>query len=215
MSNGMASQHRIELYIEKYMPPWKRTAPGFFLEIGCWDGSLISQTLWLEKQKGWHGVCVDPFPRNFEDRSCIVVPKAISQYGLPRDFVKVSRDRRPSHGDVSYFSGFKDRIGVHWDLIKSHCDYEIIQIETITMQDLYRDYQIPDYVDFLSIDVEGAEMEILQGIDWDHRSFGMIVFEHNEDSDVMVRGGVLLSAAGYVRVESLRCDDIYLNKSLL
>lgn len=209
------SQHRIESYIDRYMPPWTRKTPGCFLEIGCWDGEMISQTYWLEKQLGWTGVCVDPFPRHFEKRSCQVMEKAISQHGLPRDFIKVSRDRRPGYGDVSYFSGFRDRISTHWDLIKEHCDYEVIEIPTITMEDLYKQCNIPAYVDFLSIDVEGAEMEILQSIHWDEWKYGMIVFEHNESADVIVRAGTLLGAAGYVRVESLRCDDIYLNVDLL
>lgn len=209
------SQHQIEKYIDKYIPPWKRDRPGFFLEIGCWDGQMISESLWLEKQKGWSGVCVDPFPRNFENRSCLVCANAISADGLPREFIKVSRDRRPGYGDVSYFSGFRDRVGVHWELIREHCDYQIIEIQTITMENLYREYNIPNRVEFLSIDVEGAELEILQSIQWDRWSYGMIVFEHNGAEDVIIKAGTLLSSAGYIRVESLRCDDIYLNKDLL
>ena len=91
----MTSQHNIETFLAGFF-----TKPGFFLEIGCWDGEQISQTSYLEKKKDWKGLCVDPFPKNFTNRSCELCDKAISKDGLPRKFVKVSIDRR-NGGDVS------------------------------------------------------------------------------------------------------------------
>src|ERR671925_1346918 len=83
--------------------------PGTFLEIGCWDGELMSQTAYLERERGWTGLCVDPFPIHFEQRSCMVCAKAVSADGQPRTFLKVSIDRRYG-GNVSYFSGFKESV---------------------------------------------------------------------------------------------------------
>lgn len=177
--------------------------PGTFIEIGCWDGEHISQTAELELL-GWSGVCVDPFARNFEKRKCTVVNKAVSKDGLQREFVKVSIDRRHG-GDVSYFSGFKDNIAVHWDLISEHCDYEIINIDTVKFSDL----PIKEHTNFLSVDVEGSELEIFQSIDFDKYSFDVIMFEHNEvDTGV----GKLLQSKGYNLYKSLVIDDIYVNE---
>jgi FkbM family methyltransferase len=184
--------------------------PGTFLEIGCWDGEMISQTAYLERERGWTGVCVDPFPRNFRRRSCRVCEKAISRDGKPRLFVKVSRDRRHK-GDVSYFSGFKDAIATHWPLISEHCDYEEMGIETITVSDLYARYDLPDYIDFLSVDTEGSELEIFQNIDFTVRSFGLIVFEHNENETVKQEIGKILTGHGYKLLESWRVDDVYVH----
>jgi len=210
------SQHEIEKYLEKFF-----NKPGFFLEIGCWDGELISQTAWLERERGWIGVCVDPFARGFEGRGCTVVRKAIvspspcpSDIPLPqgerggREFVKVSVDRRDG-GDVSYFSGFRDAIAVHWDLISQFCDYEIVEVETITLEELWREYELPAHVDFLSVDTEGSELEIFESIDFDKWHFGLIVYEHNGDQFAKERIGELLRRAGYVCVEELRVDDVW------
>jgi hypothetical protein len=82
------SQHQIESDLVALFPNG-----GYFVEIGCWDGELISQTAVLERA-GWRGICVDPFPRNFEERSCKLIKKAVSRDGLPREFVSVSIDRR-------------------------------------------------------------------------------------------------------------------------
>src|SRR5574342_922137 len=95
------SQRGIEKYLERFFD-----GPGTFLEIGCWDGELISQTAWLERERGWTGVCVDPFARGFEGRGCRVCRKAVvgvrADARPARTFVKVSVDRRHG-GDVSYF----------------------------------------------------------------------------------------------------------------
>jgi FkbM family methyltransferase len=201
------SQHKIEKYLDENF-----TEPGTFLEIGCWNGEIISQTLYLEREKGWTGLCVDPFPSNFEQRQCKLCQKAVSLDGLPRAFIKVSIDRRYG-GDVSYFSGFKDRLAAHWPLIVEFCDYEEVQVETITFTQLCADYAMPKHIEFLSVDVEGAELEIFKSIDFSQYSFGLIVFEHNEDPMVREQVGEILCRNGYALLASLRVDDIYYRPS--
>ena len=197
------SQHEIEKYLDKQF-----SSPGFFLEIGCWDGELISQTAWLEREKGWIGLCVDPFPVHFENRTCRVCERAISRDGEPRAFIRVTIDRK-NGGNVSYFSGFKNTIQTHWPMIEASCDYEELEIKTITIARLYEKYSLPQHVEFLSVDTEGSELEIFQSIDFDRYSFGLIVFEHNENEVIKNGVGEILHGHGYQLLDSLRCDDIY------
>lgn len=201
----MSSQHGIESYIEKFFP-----RPGFFLELGCWRGEQISQTYELEKA-GWKGLAVDPFPSDFENRTCQLCQKAVSKDGKKRDFIKVSIDRRYG-GDVSYFSGFKNTLKTHLSLIQNHCNYEEIQVETITIDDLYKQYNLPKYIEFLSVDVEGAEVEIFESIDLKKYSYGLIVFEHNGNEEVKKKIGKKLK--GYRLYDSLDVDQIYINGNL-
>jgi len=200
------SQHEIEKYLDEIFKE-----RGFFLEIGCWQGELISQSAYLEREKGWSGLCVDPFPVSFEARTCRVCDKAISKDGLPRAFIKVSIDRRYG-GDVSYFSGFRENVEEHWNLIYQWCDYEEITIPTITMENLYDVYDLPKHIEFLSVDVEGAELEIFQSIDFGRWSYGMIDFEHNGNAKTRKAIGSILSSAGYVPLVELYVDDIWVKK---
>lgn len=199
------SQGNIERVLEQVFP-----SPGFFLEIGAWSGEHFSQTAYLERERGWRGVCVDPFPSGFEHRSCQVCARAISADGQPRAFLKVSTDRRYG-GDVSYFSGFKEVVerSIHWPVISQHCNYEELQLETITMDQLYKTYDLPDYIEFLSLDIEGAELELLQSMNWNARRFGLIAFEHNMDQTVRQQIGEILEAHGYRLFEAWEYDDLY------
>lgn len=192
--------------VEKFLPEMYPNG-GKFLEIGCWDGRLISNTAYLETI-GWTGVCVDPFPRNFEGRTCNVIPGAVAGVAGKRDFVKVTIDRRYG-GDVSYFSGFLDTIDRDpkiWELIKEHCDYEIISVDTIAINDLLSG----EHFDFLSIDTEGSELEILSWIDYDKYSFGVILVEHNNNEDKRGSINQLLTLNGYALFGSTDIDDLYL-----
>lgn len=203
------SQHHIELYLDHFFKE-----PGFFLEIGAWKGDTLSQTLYLEREKGWQGVCVDPFPSNFEDRTCRVIARAISGDGTPREFVKVGIDRA-NGGDVSYLSGFRDSLGRHAPLIWDSCEYKIITVETVTPLQLFEEYSLPKLIEFLSVDVEGAELEFFEGLDFFRTRFGLIVFEHNENGVVRNGVGRILQEKGYVKFQELYLDDIYVAKDLL
>ena len=82
-------------------PEWVLTTPhgdkpGFFLEVGCADAELISNTALLEKH-GWRGIAIDPFPRNFSEttRPRTVVERALvaSEAGREVAFAVCKEDR--------------------------------------------------------------------------------------------------------------------------
>lgn len=194
----------------------------FYIEIGCWDGELISQSKFLE-EKGWKGICIDPFPRNFEKRNCILIDKAID--GLhtgKKPFIKVSIDRRYG-GDVSYFSGFKETIqngkaynnDTIWNLIQTHCDYEEIEVNTISVRDFFNTYNIPHHVEFLSVDTEGSEYNILKEINYEEYSFDFIMAEHNNSTESKYGIKNLLESKGYTLCKGTHIDDIYINNTLI
>jgi hypothetical protein len=107
----------------------------------------------------------------------------------------------------------KDSIQAHWPLISEHCDYEEIAIKTKPVKEFFK--HLPTYIHFLSVDTEGSELEIFQSIDFSKYSFGLIVFEHNENNKVRDEIGKILDANGYSLYKDLRIDSIFLNKNLL
>jgi FkbM family methyltransferase len=185
---------------------------GFYLEIGAWDAKHLSQSYHLE-QLGWKGLCVDPFPKRFERRKCEVCNKAISSDGKPREFVKVTIDRRHG-GDVSYFSGFRDSLNLHFMTIMQHCDYDIVEVDTITISKLYEYYNLPNYIDFLSVDVEGAEIEVFCGIDLEQYRFGVIMFEHNMVAGTKQYIAASLERNGYRHLLDTDIESIFVSEEI-
>lgn len=204
--------------LEGFMDRIYGARTGFFLEIGCWDASNLSQTLYLEQQ-GWKGLCVDPFPRGFENRKCMICNKAVSSNGKDREFLWVTTDKR-NGGDVSYLSGFKDSVNAHLPFIQENCNYTETVVETITVPQLYRKYKLPSYIEFLSVDVEGAEVEVFSGFNLDYYRFGVITFEHNGNGNVQSYIGRLLERRGYrfsmtISLAGFETDDVYISGGLL
>jgi hypothetical protein len=71
-------------------------------------------------------------------------------------------------------------------------------VETITLADLLRYHSAPREIDFLSIDVEGAEYDILSGFPFEEYKFNFIVVE--QKGDMAFRMSDLLRKFGYKQV---------------
>jgi hypothetical protein len=72
------------------------------------------------------------------------------------------------------------------------------KVQTISLLDLLKKYQAPKFIDYLSIDTEGSEFEILNAFNFNEYTFGIITVEHNFTfrRDMIYE---LLSKNGYVR----------------
>ena len=87
---------------------------------------------------------------------------------------------------------------------------ESYRVSTISLVDLLGKHGAPREIDYLSIDTEGSEFEILEAFDWQAYRFKVITCEHNHDR---ARSPIhrLLTAQGYRRVlvECSEWDDWY------
>ena len=83
-------------------------------------------------------------------------------------------------------------------------------VSTVSLNDLLEEHQAPSLIDYISIDTEGSEFDILNSLDFDKWSFRTLTVEHNfaEQRDHIYQ---LLTANGYLRVntEMSRFDDWY------
>jgi FkbM family methyltransferase len=181
---------------------WKRN--GFFVEFGATDGVLLSNSWLLEKHFGWSGICAEPNPKFFErlqqNRSC----------RLSSDCVFRSSGEQMKFVLADAFGGLED-LGQDDQHVDKRNDYaavgEVITVTTLSLMDLLEQQGAPQLIDYLSIDTEGSELAILEGIDWNRYQFRCISVEHNfteQRLDIQK----LLEAQGYERREA-QWDDWY------
>lgn len=171
---------------------------GFFVEFGATDGITSSNTYLLEKHFAWTGILAEP-ARRFGDQLRTNRSVSISNECVWKESGKnllFLEAKVPELSTLSIFRG----ADLNRRSQKKAASYEV---KTITLEDLLRRFNAPRVIDFISIDTEGSEFEILQAFDFSKHVFNAICVEHNySKSRKLIRD--LLTSNGYVQV----CDDI-------
>jgi len=183
----------------------KRKTDGFYIDIGAHDGVTISNTYFFE-QIGWKGICVEPLPEIFvklqKNRKCELINTAIAdKCNNNAIFNKVLGPDMLSGLDSNMTITQKERIKNEKGAV------EHINVKTITFDMLMQNYQNNFYIDFLSLDVEGAEMSILKTINFEKYSFGIITIENNEPDNILVE---YMQKQGYCVYCKTGCDIMFI-----
>ena len=139
---------------------------GIFIEFGAYDGVIFSNTYLLEKQFGWSGILIDPIPSHYEsmklNRQCKLIHGAIT--AEKQDSVLI--EELPA----SDLSRFVEKRGI---FKKTH------EVKAFTLQEVIDQNLSPISIDFLSIDIEGNDIDILKSLDLSRYNINAVCVEHN------------------------------------
>lgn len=153
---------------------------GFFVEFGATDGILLSNTYLLESVFKWNGICAEPNPKLFKqlckNRKCTVSNDCIGpKTGESFNFILAD-----AYGGIERYA-FDD---VHSEKRQNYKDVnECIMLETISLEDFLRKHKAPKEIDYLSVDTEGSEIDILKNFPFDEWKIKSITVEHNNSSN--------------------------------
>lgn len=185
---------------------------GYFVEFGACDGRSLSNTRLLEEDYGWTGILAEPNPvwhdalqanrRVLIDRRCVAARSGETVDFLSTDAIpELSRMADIVPDDVHERNGNRDRQTRY-------------QVCTVSLNDLLDQHGAPDVVDYLSVDTEGSEYEILRHADLTRRRFRLISVEHAGEVSKRDQIFALLEGAGYRRwmPELSRWDDWYVHQ---
>jgi FkbM family methyltransferase len=145
---------------------------GYFVEIGGADGKVHSNTFFLEKKYDWKGIVVEPAIINKKNlqknRNCNICFNAVHEYtDVKLDFLET---KNPNLSQLTKYN----KIDGH-----NRSDYKKYQVSTISLMDLLIKYKAPRIIDYLSIDTEGAEYDILKKFNFNKYKIKIITIEHN------------------------------------
>lgn len=180
---------------EKIYPDLK---DGYFLDVGSGHGTIGSNTKALE-DRGWNGICVDPFPTHMEGRRCLMVREVVSS--SPGQVVKFH-----THEGLG---GIADTLGKWKDEAQKS---PAVELTTTTLGEILSRSKAPAFIHFLSIDIEGAELDALKGIPFDRYQFGSMAIEHNEEEPKRSDIVAFLDSKGYRRSFTYKQDDFFVPK---
>ena len=182
---------------------------GFFLEIGACDGFKLSNTLALERHS-WKGIVSEPNPtwhNKLINRKCIISKKAVfSKSGLKLKFESVEK-----HPELSGLKQCLEKDNNH----ELRNNSNTIEVETISLNDLIEENASESNIDYISIDTEGSEYEILKNFNFKKYNVEIFTVEHNfieKKRDLIF---ALMTSHNYVRVFTniSQWDDWYIKKN--
>lgn len=139
-----SSQHGEDRWIIENLKP----APGYFLDIGAFNGVTCSNTLAFE-DLGWHGICVEPDPIMAAQctlaRKCEILCAAVGKsLTNPTAFFINPQDRGLS--------------SLHWKKRNATPEEKHILVPVLGLDEVI--LCCPEGCDLLSIDTEGTELEV-------------------------------------------------------
>jgi FkbM family methyltransferase len=179
---------------------------GYFVEFGSADGINLSNSFILENDFSWTGILAEP-ARVWHDKVKSNRPNSIIEtkcvWKSSGEILLFNETKTPELSTVDSYS-YSDS---HFNSRKNGNRYEV---KTISLNDLLETHKAPRNIDYLSIDTEGSEFEILNSFNFGDYDIKVITCEHNygENRDKIYS---LLVSKGYVRkYESVSLfDDWY------
>uniref|UniRef100_A0A6C0F9A7 Methyltransferase FkbM domain-containing protein n=1 Tax=viral metagenome TaxID=1070528 RepID=A0A6C0F9A7_9ZZZZ len=174
------SQDKQDKYLETNI--FKGYKNGFFIDIGAHDGKCINNTLYFEENNNWRGVNVEPIKKVYDRLvvnrpNCININCAVCNNDGKTEFIC-------NTGYTEMISGIKDTFDhrhkqrLQRENKKYGSTTEIIEVETKKLETICDSHKI-SHINYLSIDVEGAEFEVIKSINFDKVYIDVIGFENN------------------------------------
>lgn len=188
---------------------------GIFVEFGASNGITFSNSYYFEKNLDWTGICIEPIEKTFEqlqkNRKCNTIHGAITTNPSLQETFLLQLSP-----NLELLSGLIDTMD---DRHLKRIDKEIelhggtsekTKIPCYTLNYLLDKYQYKN-IDYLSIDTEGGELDIIKSIDYDKFNFHVIGVENNYFENIF-REWFTKNQPSYEYWKTIGADDIFINK---
>ena len=193
LEDTLRGQDDQPLYAEKILKKhniWDPVKPGFYIEAGAAGGELYSNTLYFEMKYNWTGLLVEPSPiwwkeLKSKNRNAWILPHCLSTekkvhlidfYSFSEDFVDFAFMSRTDM-DHDFYENFKAN--------HPHALYKL-KVQCFPLQAVLKAMDLPK-VQYFSLDIEGAEYDVLKTIDFNVVDFSVFSIEIEDDNDNVMR----------------------------
>lgn len=197
-------QHGEDRHIQEFFAPDHK---GVCIDVGANEPVSGSNTYYFE-QKGWKVYSIEPNPycvQRLKEHRQNVFNLAISDKNQKDVTFTICTLNNGEQGAIS-------SLEIDEKLLQAHHMYspklEKITVETKTLDTFIEENNIIE-IDFVSIDTEGTELDVLKGFDINKFSPKLFIIENNYDSADIAE---YLKDFGYVRVKRVAVNDFYVKQ---
>lgn len=178
---------------------------GYFVEFGATNGISTSNTYLLESAFGWRGILAEPAKRWHKElmanRSCNIDTACVWTHS--NRILQFAEEEIGERSTLEMYGRLAQKN-------QQRKPRRVYDVPTISLNDLLVKHSAPNIIDYLSIDTEGSEYDILSSFDFSRFQFRVITCEHNhtQSRDKLYD---LLNSHGYVRKfeQFSKVDDWY------
>lgn len=178
----------------------KNKKNGIFLDIGANDGILTSNTALLEFEYDWHGICIEANPDLIpalltnRPRSKIINSAVWHESKIVEFEIPINNVRKTKGDLLSRITNLtRNSPNYKKDTITKKIQ---IQAKPVT-QILKETIGLPCTIDYMSLDIEGAEMEALKSIDFSLINIEFMTIEHGDRPGYLEEIKLYLEKFGY------------------
>jgi FkbM family methyltransferase len=159
--------------------------PGYYVELGAADGISQSNTKHLEVWRRWSGILIEPSPINFgklievRSKSNLFVNAGCVSFGFPQPTITLTYSNLmtiPLEGN-SDIPNSRAHAKSGQKFLRGNETVHEFEVEAKTLNSILDEAKAPNVIDFMSLDVEGSEMEVLQGVDHTKYRFKWVLIE--------------------------------------
>jgi FkbM family methyltransferase len=191
-------------------------ASGFFVDVGAFDGAFLSNSLSFEQQ-GWSGICVEPTPKFFEycqsrrpHSVCLNVACVGDDQVTSVDFKVEKLGLTSGIGVDAQDSGLRN---LYRSVQTDFDGFDTLTVPARTLNSILGEHLPPGCeIDFISLDVEGAELDVLRGLDLVRYAPKVLVVEANTPEEAALLNTYLVTDNGYIQARAEKWNYFYVRR---
>jgi FkbM family methyltransferase len=196
------SQFGEDIYMNTLFP---ENYKGVCVEVGAYDGITDSNTLFFEK-KGWSCLCIEPIPSQYENCKAIrknAINCAISDSNKEDIPFYICNINNNNESAMSSLEPDIRLIESHMHMINKVLE---INVKCRTLTSVLDEANFPNVIDFISIDTENTELNVLKGFDFSKYSVKYFIIENNFNEPACED---YLKQFGYIKLKRIAVNDIF------
>lgn len=206
---GYVSQDGQDVFLDRQVFRGRRG--GCFVDIGANDGITFSNTWFFEKAREWKGICVEPQPNIFKklqsNRQCPCLQGCVTDVQGTAEFLHVQGIAEMGSGLCSKYDA-RHLVRIEREVKANSDETAIIEVPCFTFAQVLAMAEL-SHIDYLSIDTEGGELDILRSVDFGHVPIHVISVENCFHNGLFEH---LLRPHGYSLRAIVGADDIYIHR---
>ena len=212
------SLNELDIKLSKYL----NYSDGFFIEAGANNGIDQSNTYLFEREFGWKGLLIEPNSIKFNEcknnrPNSIVENCALVSENYKDDFIKGNfNEIKDGESLMAMIVDDGDWVDNDLTIRKSYRkNYrQIVSVPATTLTSLLKKYDV-NKIDFFSLDVEGYELSVLNGLDFEQFRPSYILIETANDQNYQNIIKDYMQKNDYKFLESLSGnDDLFMDRQL-